>query len=299
MDAATIGNTIAGLSVFTLMYTMGLPVSRNDMFNTIRSPKGVALGAFGQIVILPCCAFAIALLLGLPEHIALGLVIIGSCPGGSTSNAFCYMARGDMALSVTLTVITAAAAFVTVPLFVNLAFEVFEVDDRIASLPLDYLAISVFGTTAVPLALGMITRQYRPAVADRLEKPLFVIALAGVLLPAAFTVAGLPSQLTGTEAIYALSAVLLNVIMVLVGFGLGWLGGLTRRQSRTLAIEVGIQNFGLMVLIVMGFLNDPRYMLAGVVYLQSMLLTGPALSLLARFDKEPEQRPDLPEQTTH
>jgi bile acid:Na+ symporter, BASS family len=281
-----LGNLVAAISVFTLMYTMGLPVSRNDMTNVIRAPRAVALGIVGQLFILPACAFAIAIIFDLPQHIALGLIIIGSCPGGSTSNAFCYMARGDMALSVTLTIFTGAAAFITVPLFVNLAFELFGVSDRIASLPLDYLAVGVFGTTALPLMLGMITRHYRPQLADKIEKPLFILALLGVLIPAAITVSTLPGQMTGSDAVYALSAVLLNVTMIVVGYLLGWAGGLTARQSRTLAIEVGIQNFGLMVLIVMGFLNEPKYMLAGVVYLQAMLLTGPALSLLARFDKQ-------------
>ena len=285
-DPESIGNLLTAAAVFGLMLSMGLSLTLADFSRILKTPIPFTIGVIGQLVLLPLVAFALAFAFNLPSAIALGLIIIAACPGGSTSNAFSFMARGDVALSVSLTAFSSLIAFVSIPFVVNLGLNLFGREEAQVQLSFLSLAQGVFLTTALPVLIGMGVRYRLPSLAQRLVKPLFFVAFLGILAPSILLVGELPKMLQGTNAWYAFSATALNVIMVVLGYGIALGARLDTRQARTLGIEIGVQNFGLVLLIVLVYLKDPTLVLPAFIYLPSMLITGFLFALLAQRDKK-------------
>ena len=274
MDIETIGNIIATFGLAGLMFVMGLGLTRDDFGRIFAQPGAVSLGLFGQIVLLPLVAFLIASVFQLQPAIALGLMVIAACPGGPTSNAFSYMARGDVALSITLTAISSVLAFITVPTLINLSISQFGYGEGDVTLSFVDSAMRVFLMTALPVAMGMMLRSLNKQIADAIARRLFLLTFACVIVPSFGLVVRewkvfLDADLGGASA-----AILLNLSMMAIGFGLANLFKINTRQSRTISLEVGLQNFGLAFVIISVFRGDTELMLPGLVYLPCMLIMG-------------------------
>lgn len=274
---------IAFAGVILMMFSMGLELRLADFRRVFRSPFAVTVGMLGQLALLPAAALVLALLLRLPDYIAIGLMILAACPGGSTSNAFGYLARGDVALSVSLTTLSAALAFVTTPLIAGLGIAVFGAQD--AGIRLSFLdtSLSVIFTTIAPVALGMVVGGRFPEASRRLKIPLFLAGLAGVLFPSIDLITDNADRMAESLGTAALAAALLNVSMVLAGLGIAALLRLPEPQGRSIALEIGLQNYGLAVVIILNFLNDPRMLLPGLFYLPCMLATGVGIVIWGRW----------------
>ena len=149
----------------------------------IRKPKAAALGLIGQIILLPIVGALIAIVFQLNPHIAVGLMIIAACPGGATSNAFSVLVKGDSALSISLTAMSSLLAFITLPIIVNVSMDFFKYGDGTVTLSFIDTAIQLFLTTALPVMLGMLCRNFVPKFADVVGKPLFYFGFICLLFP--------------------------------------------------------------------------------------------------------------------
>jgi bile acid:Na+ symporter, BASS family len=293
MSYEVIVQTAAGFAVFSLMFVMGTTLVMGDFRRLLDEPKPVVVGLLGQFVALPLVAFAIAYFLKLPDYIAIGLILIAACPGGTTSNAFSFMARGDVALSVILTSVSSLFAFVTIPFILPIALEFFSSSEATIALSFWEVATSVFLSTALPLVIGMTLRHFQADFCEKIRKPIFNLSFLVLMVPAVVTVVSFKDMYTPSDFLYSLSALALNVIMVAIGYGLGWMAKFSPSISRTIAIEIGIQNYGLAILLALVFLKDPRFLLAGSIYLPSMFLTGFAIVFLAKLQKDQVPRADI------
>lgn len=258
---------IATASLFLMMVAMGMGLRPADFARVVRLPVAFVLGTVGQIVLLPLVAFGLAYAFGLEAEAAVGLVLLAACPGGATSNAFSQLARGDVALSVSLTAVSGFLSFVTVPLVVGLAIRAFAGDAKEIELPFGETALRLFTTTALPVSLGMVALRLRPEASARWRRPLLLATTAAVVL----LVVGLGAGLTGADA--------LRLFLTLgpgVAALLAWAGGAALRlpptQRRTLVIELAIQNFNLALVVALTGLGDRLYLGPSLVYLPFMLV---------------------------
>jgi bile acid:Na+ symporter, BASS family len=280
------------IGVMALMISLGLGLTIKELMYAFTRPKAMAVGLIGQIIILPIFAFLLCKLLHLSPYIAVGLMVISACPGGATSNAFTVMARGDVALSVSLSAISSLITFLSLPLVINLSIAHFLQGESDVKLEFLDSTIRLFITTALPIAIGMLLCRYAPVAAKRLEKPLYYAGFALLIVPSISFFAEFGPMLKMGEAIAASSAVLLNVGMLVLTYIVSALVGLAAYQRRTLALEVGIQNFGLVLVIIVTFIGDMRMVLPALLYLPSMFITATIISRMGR-DETIAQNPML------
>ena len=273
---------LPSIAIIALMFSMGMGLTTQDFLYVVRKPKAAALGLIGQIALLPVVGALIAIVFQLNPHIAVGLMIIAACPGGATSNAFSVLLKGDIALSISLTAMSSLLAFITLPIIVNFALAFFEYGDGTVTLSFVDTAIQLFFTTALPVMLGMLCRNFLPKFTHAVGKPLFYFGFACLLYPTITFFKNFSGIIDQSDILQSASAVFLNITMMCIGAGLGALFGLSKRQSKTLAVEVGIQNFALVMVVIIVFLKDITLVAPSIFYLPSMYITAFILSYLSR-----------------
>jgi bile acid:Na+ symporter, BASS family len=158
------------IALFIIMIGIGLTLTVADFHREARQPRGVVVGTLAQLVLMPALGFAVALLLRLEPEIAVGLVIVAACPGGSTSNLIAYLARANVALSIVLTVLASVAAILTLPLYVSMALGWWPISAESAiRMPVGQTVALLVGIILVPVAIGMAVRRRAPGRAASLE----------------------------------------------------------------------------------------------------------------------------------
>lgn len=272
----------AGL--FAIMFGIGLQLVPDDWLRIKREPRGVLAGFLGQFGAMPAIAIAVALLAPLPPDIAIGFIILAACPGGIVSNSFSYLSRGDVALSVTLTAISSVLAVLTLPLIIELGFALggnnLTNDLR---LPLGRTFLQLFLLTILPLATGMVIRRVLPAFAEKADRAfrginILVLALLfGAVLVTEFDFLLANMLATGTISILLSMACLTAGYLMAAGFNL------PRIQRKTIAIETGVQNGSVGIMIATTILQEPAFAIAPAIYgTLSMFVTAGFIVLVFR-----------------
>lgn len=229
------------LALAIIMFSLGLGLTLDDFRRVFSAPRAFGVGALAQIVALPVVAYAIAVMFRLPSELAVGMMILSFCPGGVTSNILTKFARGDLALSISLTGVISLVSVVTVPLLVAFAADRFMGVDA-PPVNVTSLALAMFLITAVPVVLGMLLRHFASGLTtsvegfvEKLAVVLFVVVVVGALASNwALFVENLP--------VLGPAVVVLNVVLLAIGVGLARLTSLDGRQATAISIETGIQN---------------------------------------------------------
>lgn len=257
-----------------VMLGMGLTLLPEDFQRVTRYPKSVVIGLVCQLILLPIVGFLIASSVPMQPEIAVGLMVLALCPGGPSANLVTYLAKGDVALAVTLTAFSSVITVFTIPLFVNLSLQYFVGQNAAIALPIGQTMLQIFAIALVPVGLGMLIRQKFPNLARRLEKVanrLATIFLALIILAIVLREWNrLPTFITQV----GIAVVLLNVASVLVGFWFGKLFNLKFAQRLCIAIDMGIQNGTLAIAITAGLLNNPDMAIPAAVYSLFMYVTA-------------------------
>lgn len=224
-----------------VMFGMGMTLTPGSFVEVLRRPRIVALGLTLQFTIMPLAAFLVGQALDLPAQLLAGLVLVGCCPGGTASNVITYLARGDVALSITLTTVSTLLAVLATPALSWLYLQ------QVIDVPLGAMLLSVLKVVLVPVVLGVTVNRLLGSRLRPFEALFPAISVIAICLIIAIIVALNAGQLVDI-AWPVLTAVLLhNLTGLFAGYGLARLTGCNRRVSRTLAIEVGMQNSGLAV----------------------------------------------------
>ena len=229
--------------LIVLMFLLGIDLNREAFANVAKQPKAVLLGLAGQIVLLPLIAFAVAWALKLPPIYFMGLVLVACCPGGSSSNVFSMLAKGEVALSVTLTALSSIITLFTLP--VIMAF----VTDFVSStngmdihLPIGKLLVQNIVLLFVPLLAGSLFRKIKPQAATKVARVLGKLAFPALMTLAAVFFLQYRSEIADNFAVLGMSAALLILLAMLCSSGMSRLSGSTAAVRRTIIIEVGMQN---------------------------------------------------------
>ncbi|MCF1183067.1 bile acid:sodium symporter family protein [Marichromatium gracile] len=224
-----------------VMFGMGATLSPGQFTAVLRRPGVIGLGVASQYLLMPFAAWAIGLALGLPPQLLAGLVLVGAAPGGTASNVICYLARGDLALSIILTTVSTLLAVVLTPVLTLLY-----VGERVAVPALD-MFWSILRIVLVPVALGVLVNRLLGARVAMFERVFPLISVAAIVFIIAVIVALNHDQLVTLGPLVALAVVLHNLTGLSLGYTLARLLGQGEARARTLAIEVGMQNSGLAV----------------------------------------------------
>ncbi|XHX79850.1 MAG: bile acid:sodium symporter family protein [Stenomitos frigidus ULC029] len=262
------------LALAIVMLGMGLSLVPEDFKRITRYPKAVAVGTVCQVLLLPLLGTLITLVVPMQPAIAVGLIVLAVCPGGPSSNLVTYLAKGDVALSVTLTAVSSIVTVFTIPLFTNLALQYFLRDSAAITLPIGSTILQIFLITLLPIAIGMAMRHQFPDTARRLEKQMSRLAVGLLALIIVLLLIREGSKLPGFLVQVGIGVVLLNLLATLVGFLAGKLFRLPLAQQICIAIEVGIQNGTLAIAITAGLLNNPDMAVPAAVYSLLMYVTG-------------------------
>lgn len=229
--------------LIVLMFLLGIDLNREAFANVAKQPKAVLLGLVGQIVLLPLIAFAVAWALKLPPVYFMGLVLVACCPGGSSSNVFSMLAKGDVALSVTLTALSSIITLFTLP--VIMAF----VTDFVSStngmdihLPIGKLLVQNIVLLFVPLLAGSLFRKIKPQAATKVARVLGKLAFPALMTLAAVFFLQYRREIADNFAVLGLSGAMLILLAMLCSGGLSRISGSTAAVRRTIIIEVGMQN---------------------------------------------------------
>ncbi len=222
-----------------VMFCMGLTLATPDFRRIARRPWAVAVGLCAHYVIMPLSGWTIAHLLGLPPELAAGVILVGCAPSGTASNVVAYLARGDVALSVSVTTVSTVLAPLLTPLLTLL------LAGTLLQVQAGAMVVSILQTVLVPIVLGVVVRLL---LRDRIQRvaPVFPwLSTVAIAVIVAAVVAGSASAIVSAGLVVLLAVVLHNGFGLLLGYLAAWAGRLDQRARRAMAVEVGMQNSGL------------------------------------------------------
>jgi len=261
------GTIILVIALFIIMTGMGLSLTLADFRRVLKFPKAVFLGFLNQIVLLPFIAYVIIAILNVDPNIAMGAIILAACPGGATSNLVTHLAKGDTALSVTLTAVNSIITIITIPLIVNFGLSEYILDaSSQINAPIGKIAGSLVVVVAIPLTIGMLINKYSSSFALRMNKPVRIASALILLL----VIVGIMIKERSNLVTYFESALLialaLNITTMVVGYFIAKAGKLNFKQSLSIAIESGNQNGTLAIHVAVVSLAMPEFAIVAAVY---------------------------------
>lgn len=252
-----------------VMFGIGLNLHFSNFKSVFVAPKAVIFGAFGQMVMLPVIAFAIAVFWPMDNIHKLGLILIAACPGGTASNLVTFLLRGRVELSVAMTTINSFLILLTIPFYIRLASRMFMVDTGQVEVGFWYVFSEIFFTVLIPVIAGMMVNSWMPDLTQRLRKPLRYILPAVLLCVFAvvlFGGNGSGAKDVMTNWVLFFPAFILNIASMLFGHFSSKFIGINHRGSYTIAIEVGLQNSVLAIYLASSIIGQEDVALMAVIY---------------------------------
>lgn len=279
------GNTITQiflpLSLAFIMFSVGLELTVEDFKKITFQPKSFIVGAFSQVILLPLVAFALLSFWTIEPSLAVGVMIIAACPGGVTSNLLTYLARGDTALSVSLTAIISLLVVVTLPLIVNFSILHFMDAATAPTLSISHTVMSVFAITTVPVVIGMLANHYAPAFARKFERISRIIATVLFLVIIIGAIATERANIVDYFKQAGFVTLSLNLIMMALAMSIAKVVQLGDQQKTAIVFECGLQNGTLAIFVAVTLIGSKAMMVPGAIYSLLMFLTAIAYIFIA------------------
>jgi len=273
------------LSLAFIMFSLGLELTTADFKRIAIQPKDFMIGTISQILVLPMVAFGLLSIWPLEPALAVGVMIIAACPGGVTSNLLTYLARGDTALSISLTAIISLLAVFTLPLIVGFSINYFMDAPTEPELSIGKTILGVFAITTVPVIVGMLVKQTAPGFAEKFHR------LARVLASLLFVVIILGAVLSEKENIVEYFkqvgplTLILNLVMMALATFLSKLNDLGKRQQIAITLECGLQNGTLAIFVAATLIGNKTMMVPGGIY--SLIMFASAIAYLIIVKRSP------------
>jgi len=262
------------LALAFIMFSLGLGLTGTDFTRVVKQPKDFIIGIICQIILLPVVAIILVKFWSISPELAVGVMIIASAPGGVTSNILTSFARGDVALSISLTGIISLLSVVTVPFILITSLGLLGLDNISKDISLLSMAISMFLIVAVPTLIGMLFRKFASntaikfeSIAKKISIILFVIVLLGAILAE-------KNNIVSYFADAGLITLALNVIMMVLAFYVAQLFGTNNSQKKCISIECGLQNGTLAIFVGTTLFGGGAYIVPAATYSLIMFLTS-------------------------
>ena len=274
MQSSVLTELFLPFSLAVIMFGMGLSLRVEDFKRILIYPKAVGIGLLNQLILLPMLAFGIAKAFQLPPELAVGLMILAVCPGGATSHLITHLAKGDAALSITLTACSSVITVFTIPFLVNYSIGYFIPGGEAQQLEVVGTVVSVLFITLIPVTLGMITLAKAPALAQKWDQPFRKISTVFFVIIVLAAILKERENLVQYFIEAGPAALALNLSTLAVSFAMAKWTGLPFRQGLTIAIESGIQNGTLGITIAATLLVNSVMSIPSAIY--SLLMFGTA-----------------------
>ncbi|MEY3649133.1 MAG: hypothetical protein RLZ13_2018 [Bacteroidota bacterium] len=274
MQSSVLTELFLPFSLAVIMFGMGLSLRVEDFKRILIYPKAVGIGLLNQLVLLPILAFGIVKAFSLPPELAVGLMILAVCPGGATSNLITHLAKGDAALSITLTAFSSLITVFSIPFLVNFSIAYFIPGGEAKQLEVVGTVVSVLFITLIPVALGMITLAKAPGLAEKWDQPFRKISIVFFVVIVGAAILKERENLVQYFIEAGPAALALNLSTLAVSFLIAKWTGLPFRQGLTIAIESGIQNGTLGITIAATLLVNTVMSIPSAIY--SLLMFGTA-----------------------
>jgi len=277
MTMSVVFEYLNSIALGLMMAGMGLALRPNDFKSLGRRPKAVVVGVAGQLIGLPLLGFTVAANFQLSGTQAVGIMILVSCAGGVVSGLLTQMAGGDTALSITMTAISMVVGTVSIPYIINLSLGYFLQQSSYVQLDLLATSLRLLAMTILPVVVGMVLRQLRPefsiGIAPAIARGSNILLLCVIGL----TLIGSGKEIAGEMTVLILPMFILNVLAMILGYASASFARLGLKETKTLTIEVGIQNSATGIFIAVSLLNNTLLALPAMIY------TGVAFLNVALF----------------
>jgi BASS family bile acid:Na+ symporter len=277
MESNLINQVFLPLALFIIMMGMGLSLVVDDFRRVLRFPKAVAVGIVLKLIAIPLITFGLLAVIPLEPELAVGFILLAACPGGATTNLITNLAKGDVALSITLTAIAKVITVFTIPILVNLGLQEYMGETRSIHLPFGKNVAQILAITVIPVAIGMVINNRKPALAQKAEKPVKIISAVFLVLIIA---AALIKESANIGEFFKLAgpvALILNLIGMAIGYFFTLIFTRNKQQSITVGVEVGVVNGTLGIAIAAGILGSSVMTIPSAIY---SILMFPSVLLL-------------------
>ena len=273
---------ILPLALAFIMFALGLGLSWNDFARVAKQPRDFFVGAFSQIIILPIVAFILVKLWPISPELAIGVMIIAAAPGGATSNIITFFAKGDVALSISLTAIISLLCVVTIPFIVLTSLNLLVGPNMTEEISLLDIASKMFLIVTIPVLLGMLFKKlfsnaassFEPT-AKKISAVLFVLVLLGAILSERNNIISYFSQA-------GLITFVLNILMMFIAFYIAKFLGSGEKQKKAITIECGLQNGTLAIVVATSIFGGGLYLVPAATYSLIMFATSLIFVYLVR-----------------
>jgi bile acid:Na+ symporter, BASS family len=282
MQGDIVSSLILPLGLAFIMFGLGIGLTFADFERVFRYPRAFSVGVVCHFFLLPLVGYGIVSYSGITGAMAVGYMLIAACPTGATSNLLTYHARGDVALAVSFTAFAGLVSIVTVPTIVGWSYIKFMGAEQTIAFPYGSVMVQIFLVMGLPVAVGMLVRAKAPAWVARWQPKL---SLAGTILFVLIVIAAVAKNwIVFKEHGMELAPMVLtmNLIMMVLGFGLSMLARAPMRQAATVAIESSVQNGALAIVLASSVLGNNEMMLPAAVYSVVMYAGGIAFVFLMR-----------------
>ncbi len=281
MESGFLTAVLLPIALGVIMLGLGLSLTVADFQRVVRYPRPVLVGLICQMLVLPAACLFIAEAFALPPELAVGLMLLAASPGGATANLFSHLARGDVALNITLTAVNSVLSLITLPIIVTLAMSRFMGEGRSIPLPFEKV-VQVFAIVLVPVAVGMVLRSRSPGFADRLSRPVKILSAVFLILVVAASIAKERNNVVDFIEQVGLAALTFNLASMAVGYVVPRLLRVQKRQAIAIGMEIGIHNGALAITIASSplLLNNSVMAIPAAVYSVLMFFTAAAFGFL-------------------
>jgi len=277
-----------------VMLGMGLGLTPRDFRRILETPFQVILGSLGHFVIMPVAAYLVVILLKLPYELALGVMLVGSCPSGTTSNLVNYLAKGDVALAIIITTLSTLLCPIFTPLIISLFSSIMNVEGTTISVSFVDMLKTVIVIIAIPIGLGMTIRHFFYKLSEKIEKPYKIFSILFLLFVITFVLYKNRDEFWTMVGLVGAAVVLHNAFGFILGYFIPKALRVPEIQSRTIAIEVAIQNTTLGMTLAVQFF-PPKVALPAAIFSLWMYITGMVMAFVwSRILKAKRPEPGIP-----
>jgi len=256
-----------------IMVGLGLHLTASDFRRVLTQPKAVFIALFVQMVLLPPSCFLIAKIFNLPAELGLGLLLLAASPGGITANLFSHLARGDVALNITLTAINSLLVLISLPFWVVTGMGYFLAAENNIPPPTGKV-MEVALLVIVPVLIGMSVRRFKPALADAAEKPVRIMSTLILAILTLLAVASEWELLKTYAPIIGLACLVFNILSLASGYLAARAVKLAKPQATAISFEIGVHNSTLAIFIALHVLEMPSVAIAPAIYSLIMYITA-------------------------
>lgn len=285
MQANFLAVVLLPLALAIIMMGLGLSLRIDDFKRVLIFPKAVLIGLVCQMILLPTICYFIAVGFNLSPELAVGLMLLSASPGGPTANLYSHIAKGDVALNVTLTALNSLISVVSITIIVNFAMASFMQTDQVV--PLQFKKVfEVCLVVLGPVSIGMLIRSKASSVAERLSNPVKIISALFLVLVIVMTIFKEKAHIIQDFKLVGIPTLLLNVLSMAIGYFVPRLFQLGKAQAIAIGMEIGIHNGTLAIFIALTVIGNSAMSTPAVIYSLIMFFTAAIFGYLVNLKKE-------------